>query len=65
MIGPTEIMIICGVIVLLFGAKAIPKFARSIGKARNEFEKGLKENPVDSDKKELSNETENSDDTKS
>ncbi len=42
-LGTSEILIICGVIVLLFGAGAIPKFARSIGKARREFEKGLKE----------------------
>jgi sec-independent protein translocase protein TatA len=42
-LGASEILIICGVIVLLFGAGAIPKFARSIGKARREFEKGLKE----------------------
>ena len=43
MLGTTEIVIICGVVVLLFGAGAIPKLARSIGKARKEFEKGLKE----------------------
>ena len=43
MLGTTEIVVICGVILLLFGAGAIPKFARSIGKARREFEKGLKE----------------------
>ncbi len=42
-IGTTEILIICGVIVMLFGASAIPKFARSIGKAKSEFEKGQKE----------------------
>ena len=43
MLGTTEIIVICGVVVLLFGAGAIPKLARSIGKARKEFEKGLKE----------------------
>ena len=43
MFGTTEIIVICGVILLLFGASAIPKFARSIGKARKEFEKGLNE----------------------
>ncbi len=42
-LGTTEIIIICGVVVLLFGAGAIPKFARSLGKARKEFEKGLDE----------------------
>ena len=43
MLGTTEIIVICGVVVLLFGAGAIPKLARSIGKARKEFETGLKE----------------------
>ncbi len=43
MIGTTEIIIIVAVILVLFGASAIPKFAKSIGKAKSEFEKGLKE----------------------
>ncbi len=43
MIGSTEIIVIVGIAVLLFGATAIPKLARSIGKARSEFEKGIKE----------------------
>ena len=47
MLGTTEIMIIAGVVVLLFGAGAIPKFARSIGKAKKEFEKGVKEGEDD------------------
>ncbi len=43
MIGSTELIIIVIVILILFGASAIPKFARSIGRAKAEFEKGLKE----------------------
>jgi len=43
MIGTSEVIIICGVVVLLFGASALPKFARNIGKARTEFQKGMKE----------------------
>ena len=38
-----------GVIILLFGAGAIPKFAKSIGKAKKEFEKGVKESSEDDD----------------
>ena len=49
MLGSTEIMIIAGVVVLLFGASAIPKFARSIGKAKKEFEKGVKEGETTDD----------------
>jgi len=43
MIGPNEIIVIVLAILILFGASAIPKFARSLGKAKTEFEKGLKE----------------------
>ncbi len=43
MIGTTEVLVISGVVVLLFGASALPKFARNIGKARMEFDKGMKE----------------------
>ena len=43
MIGTTEIIIVLGVVVLIFGASAIPKLARSLGKARAEFEKGIEE----------------------
>ena len=43
MIGATEILIIGGVVVVLFGAAAIPKFAKSLGQAKKEFQKGLKD----------------------
>ncbi|MDC7220593.1 MAG: twin-arginine translocase TatA/TatE family subunit [Spirochaetales bacterium] len=43
MIGTTEVLVISGVVVLLFGASALPKFARNIGKARQEFDQGMKE----------------------
>ena len=43
MIGDTEIMIIGAVFLLLFGGSKIPELARSIGKAKSEFEKGLKD----------------------
>ena len=47
MIGTTEIVIIVGVVLVLFGATAIPKFARSLGRAKKEFEQGTKEGRVD------------------
>ena len=43
MIGTTEIIVIAGVVLVLFGSTAIPKFFRAIGKAKNEFEKGARE----------------------
>ncbi|MDC7235134.1 MAG: twin-arginine translocase TatA/TatE family subunit [Spirochaetales bacterium] len=43
MIGTTEVLVVSGVVVLLFGASALPKFARNVGKARLEFEQGMQE----------------------
>lgn len=42
-LGPQELMIILILILLIFGSSKLPELARSIGKAKNEFEKGLKE----------------------
>ena len=41
--GGLEWLVIGGVVLVLFGASAIPRFARSIGKAKKEFERGLDE----------------------
>jgi sec-independent protein translocase protein TatA len=43
MIGSTEIIVIVVVVLVLFGASAIPKFARSLGEAKKEFSKAMKE----------------------
>ena len=43
MFGSTELIVIGLIVFVLFGAAAIPKFAKSIGQAKGEFEKGLKE----------------------
>lgn len=42
-LGPGELMLVVGAIVLLFGAKKLPEFARSLGKAKGEFKRGLDE----------------------
>ena len=39
--GPDLLIVVILVAVLIFGGAAIPKFARSLGQAKNEFEKGL------------------------
>ena len=52
MIGTTELLIIGGVILVLFGASAIPKLAKSIGQAKKEFDKGIKEGARDLDSEE-------------
>ncbi|MCX7656108.1 MAG: twin-arginine translocase TatA/TatE family subunit [Treponemataceae bacterium] len=43
MIGFNEVVVIALVVLILFGASALPKFARSLGQAKKEFEKALKE----------------------
>jgi sec-independent protein translocase protein TatA len=43
MIGTTELLIVAFVVLVLFGATAVPKFARSLGQAKKEFEKGRKD----------------------
>ena len=52
MIGSTEILIIVGVIFVLFGAKKIPDFARSLGKAKKEFKLGLEDEDKEKSNKE-------------
>lgn len=42
-LGPMEIFIIVAAILILFGAKKIPEFARGIGKGMKEFKKAVKE----------------------
>ena len=42
-LGGTELLLVLGVVMLLFGAKKLPEFARSLGKAKNEFKQGLDE----------------------
>jgi len=41
--GVDGVIVLIVVVVLLFGGAAIPKLARNLGSAKNEFEKGLKE----------------------
>jgi sec-independent protein translocase protein TatA len=48
-IGFPEIMLIILAILILFGAAAIPRFAKSLGRAKSEFEKGLKEGEKESE----------------
>jgi len=42
-IGTFEILIILFIILLLFGAKKLPEFARGLGKGINEFKKASKD----------------------
>lgn len=40
-LGATELIIILAIILLLFGAKKLPEFAKSIGTSMKELRKGM------------------------
>lgn len=50
-LGGGELLIVAAVVMLLFGAKKLPEFARSLGKAKGEFKKGLDEEEPPGDPK--------------
>jgi sec-independent protein translocase protein TatA len=46
--GPDLLIVAIVLVVLLFGGAAIPKLARNLGSAKNQFEKGLAEGKAES-----------------
>lgn len=42
-IGSTELLLIAGIALLLFGGKKLPELMRGLGKGVSEFKKGVKE----------------------
>jgi sec-independent protein translocase protein TatA len=42
-LGPTELIIILIIVLLIFGSTKLPKLARSMGQAQKEFKQGLNE----------------------
>lgn len=45
-----ELIVVLLVIALLFGGAKLPKLARSLGSAKGEFEKGLREGQTEAEK---------------
>jgi sec-independent protein translocase protein TatA len=41
--GPTEIVVVLLLVLVLFGAKRLPELARSLGQGVKEFRKSVKE----------------------
>jgi sec-independent protein translocase protein TatA len=48
-LGAPELLIVLVVILVLFGGSKLPKLARSLGEAQNEFKKGIKSDDDDAD----------------
>lgn len=42
-LGGPELLIVLVVVLVLFGGTKLPKLARSLGQAQNEFKKGLRD----------------------
>lgn len=50
-LGTTELLVIGGIVLLLFGGKKLPQLGRSMGSAITNFKKGLNDPSNDDDKK--------------
>jgi sec-independent protein translocase protein TatA len=48
--GPTELIIVLLIVLLLFGGAKLPKLARSLGEASKEFKKGVEESEKEASK---------------
>jgi sec-independent protein translocase protein TatA len=48
-LGPTELIIILVIVLVLFGSTRLPKLARSMGQASKEFKKGVNEGDTDAE----------------
>lgn len=42
-LGPTELLIILGILLVLFGGKKLPELAKGLGQGLKEFKQGIKE----------------------
>jgi sec-independent protein translocase protein TatA len=49
-LDPPEIILIIVVVLVLFGGSQLPKLAKNLGKAQQEFKSGLAEGQKDPDK---------------
>ena len=56
-LDPPEIILIVVVVLVLFGGAQLPKLAKNLGKAQQEFKTGLAEGQKDSSKSETTSET--------
>ncbi len=48
-IGTTELLLIGGLALLLFGGKKLPEMMRGLGKGVKEFKDGMKEEPAENE----------------
>jgi sec-independent protein translocase protein TatA len=59
-LGPTELIIILLIVVLLFGAKKIPEIAKGLGKGIKDFKGAMKDGGEEDEAKSLKKPSDNS-----
>lgn len=64
-LGPFDLIVVLIVALLIFGGSKLPKVARSLGTATQEFKRGAQEGPKRTASEPPSPETPSSDDTSS
>lgn len=62
-IGTTELLLIGGLVLLLFGGKKLPEMMRGLGKGVREFKDGMKEVSSETTDAEVPHKDNSSDDT--
>lgn len=50
-LGPTELLIILGIVLLLFGGSKLPSLAKGLGQSVKEFKKASKDGAAEEDEK--------------
>jgi sec-independent protein translocase protein TatA len=50
-LGPTELIVVLVIVLVLFGGAKLPKLARSLGQAQKEFKQGIADGTTDDDEK--------------
>jgi len=48
-VGPQELIIVLIIVLIVFGGSQLPKLAKNLGKAQNEFKQGLEEGKKESE----------------
>lgn len=62
-LGTTELLIIGGVLVLLFGAKRLPELGKGLGEGIQNFKKGIRQAGAGEERKALPEDHSDKDDT--
>ncbi|HIE30101.1 MAG: twin-arginine translocase TatA/TatE family subunit [Candidatus Poribacteria bacterium] len=63
-LGPTELIIIFLIVLVLFGARRIPDIAKGLGKGIKDFKSALQEDSDDNSRSESKTESQQSETTK-